>query len=335
MFSNKIILILASLGLFQSVLLSIYLFTLKKENKRANIFLALILLGLTIRIGKSVINYYVPLDAWQRNIGISGILIVGPSLWFYLFSIIEKDKPFNYKKYIHFLPFVLFIIFFKIIPSNGKHENYWNYEIVVIHLGIYLIISTIYLLKNRLNLTRKVFNWCRNILIGVLPIWLYYTSNFLNLKIHYITGPIFYTFLIYSFSYLFLNRTNFSLDKYNSSNVNRTSSKAIFENIKDLFINEKMYLENNISINSVAKKLDVNPRILSQVINENKQQNFHEFVNYYRIENAKMLLTDSKYKNEKISTIAYDSGFGTTTSFNTTFKKMTKITPSEYRKKHT
>lgn len=326
--------ILACLGIFQALLLCLYLITLKNRNKKTTIFLVLILLGLTIRIGKSVINYYIPLEAWQRNIGISGILIVGPSLWFYLTSLIEKSKLFIYKNYLHFLPWLIFVSFLYVIPSNGKFETYWNYGVVVFHLSIYLTISWIYLFRSRVKISKGIFKWCQNILIGVTIIWLYYLGNFVNFNIHYITGPIFYTFIIYAFSYLFLNRNNFNLDKYSNSNIDDHTSKSLFKKIKILFADEQIFLNPSISLKTVANKLGVTTRVVSQVINENEEQNFQEFVNQYRIENAKSILLDSKYINEKIATVAYDSGFGTVTSFNVIFKKKTGMTPSSYREQH-
>lgn len=68
------------------------------------------------------------------------------------------------------------------------------------------------------------------------------------------------------------------------------------------------------------------------MINENQNQNFREFINYYRIEYAKNLLRNPEKKNEKISSIAFDSGFGSVTSFNIVFKKHTSTTPQLYRK---
>ena len=100
------------------------------------------------------------------------------------------------------------------------------------------------------------------------------------------------------------------------------------------FVEQRIFLEPGVSINSVAQKLAISPRVLSQVINENEQQNFYEFVNHYRIESAKALLSDPKKVNQKIATIAFDAGFGTVTSLNVAFKKKTGMTPSEYRKRH-
>src|SRR5688572_9735931 len=223
MIANNLILVLAWLGLFQALLLCFYLFTLKKGNQKSNILLAILLFGLTVRICKSVLGYYIPLEAWQRNIGISGIFISGPCLWFYGISLFEKNKRFPKHNYLHLLPFLIFISLIWIIPSDGKFATFWNYGIVVFHLMIYLLLSWKYLIKNWFNASNEALGWYRNILIGVSLIWFYYLGNFLNITPYYIAGPLFYTFLIYAFSYLFLKLRNFSLDKYSSSNLDKNT----------------------------------------------------------------------------------------------------------------
>jgi AraC-like DNA-binding protein len=334
MIANNMILTLASLGLCQALLLCFYLVTLKKGNRKSNVLLALVLFGLTIRIGKSVLGYYIPLDAWQRNIGISGVFISGPCLWFYGISLFEKNKHFSNYNYLHLLPFLIFVSLIGIIPSDGEFAIFWNYGIIVFHLMIYLLLSSLYLIKNRFNASNETLGWYRNILIGIYFVWIHYLGNFLNITLYYIEGPLFYTFLIYAFSYLFLNRRNFILDKYGSSNLDKNASRDLFQKVKILFTEQRIFLEPGISISTVAEKLSISSRIVSQVINENEQQNFYEFVNHYRIENAKALLIDLKNLNEKIATIAFEAGFGTVTSFNVAFKKKTGMTPSEYRKQH-
>lgn len=331
MFTNNIIPVLASLGLFQGVFLSIYLITLKTGNRKLNIYLSLILLGLTIRIGKSILGYYIPLEAWQKNIGISGIFIVGPFLWFYGITLFQKKKTLSNRHYLHLLPFALFILLLTIIPSNGDFETFWNYGLVVFHLALYLIISWFTLKKNNSNVIPKKLKWYRNILIGVTSVWVYYLGNFLNLELHYIWGPIFYSFLIYAFTYLFLNRNNFNLEKYDNSSLDAISSKTLFKKIENLFENENPFLQPTITIKTISEKLSKNSREVSQSINENAQQNFREFVNHYRIEKAKALLIDLENKDKKMAVIAYDSGFGTVTAFNVSFKKITGLTPSAYR----
>lgn len=334
MLTNSFILVLASVGLIQGVFLSVYLLHLTKGNRQANLFLGLVILGVTIRIGKSVMDYYLPLEAWQRNLGISGILLAGPFLWFYGMTLIHKDQSFSKGKLAHLIPFGLFILLFMIIPSRGTWELYWNYGIVVIHLAIYLTLSWRLLYNNRLTVSKSIFYWYRNILWGITAVWCFYLGNFLSLDSYYITGPIFYSFLIYAFSFLLLNRHKFLVEKYNRSTLDRKKSQYLFQRIQTLFTNEQIYLTPEVSLQMVAEKLGVHTRMVSQAINENGQRNFSDFLNAYRIEEAKSLLANPSCQEKKIATIAYDSGFGNVTSFNIAFKKMTGKTPSAYRKAH-
>ena len=330
--SDSIILVLASLGLAQGLFLSIYLLTLKKGDRKANVFLGLILLGITIRIGKSVLNYYIPLEMWQNSIGVSGIFIAAPALWFYGKVLIKKDKPFHKINYLHFFPFILFLALIPFIPKIEQFENFWNYGLFIIVLFIYLIICWSFLFKNRSKASASIFYWYRNILIGASLIWLHYVSISFGFAPYYLTGPIFYTFLIYAFTFLFLNRHKFTLQKYSSSTLDQTTSRHLFQKIKALFEVDHLFLDEGITLSTVSQKLNIKARDVSQAINENKQQNFNEFVNHYRIQKAKALLKDSNYKDEKVATIAYESGFANVTSFNVAFKKETGLTPSAYRK---
>ena len=334
MFIDKVIAIIASVGLFQALVLVVYLFTVKNGNKKANVFLAIVIAGITVRVAKSLIGNYIPLAGWQRNIGISGIFLAGPFLWFYGITLLDNVKLISRWRYLHLLPFLIFIGLLFVIPSAGRFANFWNYGIVAFHLLIYLVLSWKLLFQGRSGSSKISFKWYRNILMGVTVIWFYYLGNFLNITPYYIAGPIFYTLLIYALSYLFLHRQNFGLEKYGKSNLDKATSKDLFQKLITLFQGKDIFQESAITLQTVAEKLAISPRIVSQVINENSGQNFSDFVNQYRIENAQLLLRDAKYANEKIATIAFQAGFGTVTSFNVAFKNKTGVTPSEYRKKY-
>ena len=80
--------------------------------------------------------------------------------------------------------------------------------------------------------------------------------------------------------------------------------------------------------------MEVRPKVLSQVINESLHQSFFDFVNRYRIEEAKQQLTHPEDEAITILEILYNSGFNSKSSFNTLFKKYTGLTPTEFRKNH-
>ena len=72
-------------------------------------------------------------------------------------------------------------------------------------------------------------------------------------------------------------------------------------------------------------------RYLSQIINDSLQKNFFDFINFYRIEESKNYLSDSKYKKLNILEVLYEVGFNSKSTFNKVFKEHTGLTPTEYR----
>ncbi|GAA4279370.1 helix-turn-helix domain-containing protein [Aquimarina mytili] len=331
MFQQGFILVLSCLGVIQALFLCFYLFTVKKGNRRANRLLAFVLLGLTIRIGKSVFHNYIEVDPRIRNLAISSILAVGPFLWMYGKVLFEKQQSFSNTRYFHLIPFGLFVLGSPIIPNRGDFMSYLAYALVFAHLGIYLLICWKYILNTMHEVSKTLIQWYRNIVIGVSVIWVLYVGILLRWIPFYILGAISFSFLMYLFSYLLLKRHVFALEKYSNSTIDRLTSKKVLQQVKNLLEENEVYLENDISLHSIASQLSISPRELSQVINENEQKNFSEFINHYRVKKAKALLVDPSYANEKIATIAYDCGFGNVTSFNLAFKAETEITPSQYR----
>ncbi|MBX2850060.1 MAG: helix-turn-helix domain-containing protein [Acidiferrobacterales bacterium] len=94
---------------------------------------------------------------------------------------------------------------------------------------------------------------------------------------------------------------------------------------------EKPYLATILTLEQLANQLEMSPRLLSTVINRHFEQNFFEFVNHYRVEEAKMLLEDLSQKDKTMIEIMADSGFNSKATFNTFFKKLAGSTPSQYR----
>lgn len=328
---DTLILVLSCLGLVQALFLFVYLITLKKGRRKANVFLAFIILGVTIRIGKSVLNTYFHLEPWQRNIGISGILLTGPFLWLYGKALFDRSKVFSLRNYLHLIPFCAFALLCAFIPNKGDVLSYGIYIAVFSHLALYVSLSIYLLFSKGKSAHQQLYKWYRNLIIGVGIIWCFYMGHLAGIFSWYIGGAVFFSFLIYIFSFLFLQKHAFQLGKYTKSTLDSDTSKKLVSSLKTLFAKEEMYLHKTISLEIIAEKLNTSPRKLSQAINENEQKNFSEFINQYRIEKAKQLLSEPNSIQQKIATIAYDCGFGNVTSFNMAFKAITQLTPSEYR----
>lgn len=102
--------------------------------------------------------------------------------------------------------------------------------------------------------------------------------------------------------------------------------------LSSLMENDKLFLNNDLSLPTVAEKLGISIHETSFLINETTKDNFYSFINKYRVDEAKKLLTSSKMDELNILGIAFASGFNSKTTFNTTFKKIVGISPSQYSK---
>ncbi len=107
----------------------------------------------------------------------------------------------------------------------------------------------------------------------------------------------------------------------------------IVRRINDVMQLNRPYLDSELNLIKMSDLLSVTPHQLSYVINTGFNGNFFHFINKFRVEEAKKLLLDHKKDNLSILGIAYESGFNSKTSFNTTFKKITGQTPSEFKKR--
>lgn len=86
----------------------------------------------------------------------------------------------------------------------------------------------------------------------------------------------------------------------------------------------------DISLKQIARLFGYNEKYLSHTLHELTGIQFRQLLAFYRIGHAKKLLTGST--NQDITSIAMDSGFSAINSFHRTFKEMTGMTPSQYRK---
>jgi AraC-like DNA-binding protein len=105
--------------------------------------------------------------------------------------------------------------------------------------------------------------------------------------------------------------------------------------LRKLIDYDKIYREGDLSIASLAQKLDIPQYRLRRLINEQLgHRNFSAFVNGYRLAEAETALGDPAQAGVPVLTIALDAGFGSIGPFNRAFKAHTGLTPTEYRRAH-
>lgn len=118
--------------------------------------------------------------------------------------------------------------------------------------------------------------------------------------------------------------------KYKNSTLSSDRKKEMKSGIEKL-IKTGIYKNPDLSLEMIAEELQTNTTYLSQVINEEFQQNFYQLINLHRVNMAKRLLDSPESKKFTIESLANKCGFKSKSSFNSSFKKITGKTPSEYR----
>lgn len=121
-------------------------------------------------------------------------------------------------------------------------------------------------------------------------------------------------------------------NKYRKSPLEESTAEKIFMELKRVMEEEKLYLNPDLKASEVAQNLEIPLYQLSHLLSLKSEYSFFDFVNEYRINEAKSLLKDSSNDHLTILAIGFESGFNNKSSFNRAFKKFTGETPSVYKK---
>ncbi|MBN2778605.1 MAG: tetratricopeptide repeat protein [Bacteroidales bacterium] len=115
------------------------------------------------------------------------------------------------------------------------------------------------------------------------------------------------------------------------TNINDSQKLELLDSLSRIMEVEKIFMNSQLTINELAKLLKTNRNYLSQIINENYNINFNNYLNEFRVREARKLLISEKFDNYTIEGIGQTVGFFNRASFNTAFKKHTGVTPSFFR----
>ncbi|KAB1231594.1 helix-turn-helix domain-containing protein [Chryseobacterium viscerum] len=337
---NQILFFLSAIGVFNSIVLGFYFLLFKKNKVISDVFLGLLLLSLSTRIGKSVFyNFNPQLSKTYLQIGLSACFFIGPLLYFFVKSILQ-NLNYSFAKYsLIFIMMAISILGF-LFPYKENSEIWGGiiYYSINIQWFVFILLS-IYearpifrkLVKNRKQISYQE-TWILSVICGVFAIWLSYS---LARYTSYISGALTFSFSFYiSFLLIYYakNKTLISVpnkEKY-INKIDEKLVKEIQEKINILFETRKIYTNPDLTLSILAKELNVRPQLLSQFINDNLNKSFTQFINEYRIDEAKRLLKESTQL--KIDAVGFESGFNSSSTFYSSFKKITGTTPSNYQK---
>lgn len=276
----------------------------------------------------------------------------------YLFAISIINGSISIKKYlVHFIPFAIFLVLnvvlvFMILFNRDSaitSEILWIRNLFdrlyFIQVIAYTLLSFWIVYKHKSDDLRfkKITKWLKQTLFLFFIIWMvFFISSFL------ISTPkleVTFDFIGVLLLLLLSNTTLIQLLKhpeffYNNLTkklkkevTNSKINKEMYNKLCDLVTENKLYKKSDLKISDLSNLFGESPRNISVLINTFYKGNFYDFINSYRIEEAKALLKNGN-DDMTILTILYESGFNSKSVFNSVFKKMEGQTPSAYRKNY-
>jgi len=106
-------------------------------------------------------------------------------------------------------------------------------------------------------------------------------------------------------------------------------TKSMLEKVMQ---HDKLYLNPNLTVDTLSQHINLPPKTISAVLNQYMYTSFNEFINRYRVEAFKVKVMQPETENLTIAGIAADCGFNSLATFQRTFKQVTGMSPSAFRK---
>jgi AraC-like DNA-binding protein len=356
--------ILTIISIFLATILSFFFLVNKRgvilENKILAILLMVFNLQIFYSFATSAFAFQYFLD-WHKPLFLvrQTSFLIGPLIYLYVNSFLKRKDVFDYRLSIHFLPFTGAVIFLLIYYRNLNQFIIWESIIdlkdtilILTHNLIYIVLSLSSMKSTTISLRgfyKSILisshnRWLQILLVGFIIIWIVDLNSFAVYMILERPGWCAYTVSIYALAvFIFINTIMFFLlfkpdvyyviAKYKNNKLTEPDKSENLQKLNSYMETHKPYLNPDITLESLSNEISVNPRILSQIINESFKKNFKSYILEYRIKESMKILADTKHRKLTILEILYQVGFNSKSAFNNQFKIYTNLTPIEYRSK--
>ncbi|MEP6901972.1 MAG: AraC family transcriptional regulator [Actinomycetota bacterium] len=341
-----------------------------KYRKTADFSLAVLLLLLSSSLITPLIGFANVYDRnqWLTYFPFAIAYSGGVWVWFYVVNLTDSKRKFSRKDLLFFIPTAIYLIFRLTLFSQNLEFKDWfdkNYYVPIVNPLVavteflwniaFLYFAIVHYRKYRAWIdgnfsdTEKIkFDWLRNFLyiftfVFILGAFFDFTNNFL-FHLSYI--QYFYFELVLALVTYYLAIAGYLRSETIELEFSEAKSEEIEERrtllpekelaklklkLQSLMQNDKLYLEPNLTLTDLSKKLGVNSTVLSYAINNGFEKNFNDFVNEFRIAEVKQKLQKGESENLTLLGIAFDCGFNSKATFNRAFKKFTGISPKEFQ----
>lgn len=363
--------ITAIISSFVALLLALFILSVKSNNKISNRLFSVFLMLTAIEISGFYLNFFVTISHRINSVINLLYYLLTPTFYLYVCSVCYSNFKLKWKHVLHLLPFIIGNIvmiprfyFGEIEEVVALNQNIiLTFELIFTHVTMHIqslcyYIASFVVVKQAKNIFTENFSnnaietykWLYQIVLFWFAVFIIATIKnifkYLGYKDVFLSSQVLLSvsLLIMVCWYVLKALRNPDLFRGVDSKIIltekliKTSKYSItdekVQKLKDYMIKNEPYLNPSLSIRSLADEMKTPMRELSVLINQNLNKHFFDFVNEYRIKKAMNHLEDSSNDQLTILEILYQVGFNSKSSFNTAFKKYTKLTPTQYRKSY-
>lgn len=300
----------------------------------------------------------------------AALLVKGPALYLYVRAITETKFSLDKKLLVHLTPVVVvyaWMMIFKIdsvdlrFATAAMTDSYrqlvncvWHFVKIV--PAFYAVAAVMRVNRYKLQLVNQYSSisstepgWLGVLTYGFLGSWMLtllvhiiaqfaspFVSDAFGIADNYVGFILINALFLYSVVYahqLLSTKPEAVTEPEKSKSEEKIQDTAILK-VTAGMEQQKHYLKHNLNIEEFSKRIDLPIKDVSLVINKHYGTNFFEFINKYRVEEAKRLLVDPNYADKTILDILLQAGFNSKSAFHRFFNRLVGMSPSEYRKQH-
>lgn len=353
-------------AIFIGLTFSLLLWFTQNINRTANRFLSLamltIVLWMTRVLAESIgLGAYFPL--WSR-LPLQFSLAIGPLIYFYVFKITRPGYKLCRRDLLHFIPLLLqqgiFAWGIRQSISTGVATYhtpiFWQTSPVLNMAAFISVLAYLYfafkliesyyrqLKFNNVNdRYRNQMRWLHRLIKLLGLAWLFWLPYIFTdyFYFHYRLGVHAYypLYLLLAGMIIWIAATVHSKQEITVTApeipVSKPAAPAALRQkgnwLKKVIEDKRYYQDPELSLSSLAEKLNLSTHELSRIINTGLKKSFNDFINEYRVLDATRKMADPAYNHVTLLGIAYESGFNAQSTFSRIFKQVTGKTPLEYK----
>lgn len=286
-----------------------------------------------------------------------GVFLIGPSLYLYFRMVLERISSFNSVSLFHFLPALLSLVFKTALllaewhgisaEKGGMHAALKNVSVHLTIAGLMFMLLYLLLILFKLRVAHFLLRGGRcqlpkivsRLVVAGIILLLAASGSLLSGYATVYRGAIALVSL-YICAWFLAGRKYPELmswvsrgiraERYSRSMLHGIDTCALTARLDELMGDERLYCDEDLTLGTLARHLEITPHQLSEFLNSRFNINFKGYINQLRVEEVKKLLVDEPGRS--IASIAFAAGFNTMSRFYDVFVKMTGTTPLEFRK---